>query len=58
MVTFCLVHGSTQSAAGRDRLVAEVERRGPRTIVPTLSANEPEASATRYADQIVQVLPE
>jgi pimeloyl-ACP methyl ester carboxylesterase len=58
MVTFCLVHGSTQSAAGWDRLVAELERRGHRTIVPTLAANEPEASATRYADQIVRMLPE
>jgi len=58
MATFCLVHGSTQSAAGWDRLVAELEQRGHRTIVPTLPANEPNASAVRYADAIVQTLPD
>jgi pimeloyl-ACP methyl ester carboxylesterase len=58
MATFCLVHGSTQSAAGWDRLVSELGRRGHRTIVPTLPANEPDASATRYADLILEVLPD
>jgi len=58
MLTFCLVHGSTQGAAGWDRLVAEFERRGHRTIVPTLPINEPEASALRYAEAIVQTLPD
>ena len=57
MATFCLVHGSTQSASGWERLVAELDRRGHRTIVPTLAADEPDASASRYADQIVHVLP-
>jgi pimeloyl-ACP methyl ester carboxylesterase len=38
--------------------VAELEQRGHWTVVPTLAANEPEASATQYADQIVQMLPE
>ncbi|MGE5243943.1 MAG: alpha/beta fold hydrolase [Betaproteobacteria bacterium] len=57
MATFCLVHGSTQSAAGWDRLVSELERGGHGTIVPTLPANEPDASATRYAAVIVQALP-
>ena len=57
MATFCLVHGSTQSAAGWDRLVSELEQRGHGTIVPTLPANEPGASASRYAEVIVQALP-
>lgn len=57
MSTFCLVHGSTQSAAGWDRLVAELERRGHRTIAPALPANTPDASATVYADEIVRSLP-
>jgi len=37
---------------------AEFERRGHRTIVPTLPINEPEASALRYAEAIVQTLPD
>jgi pimeloyl-ACP methyl ester carboxylesterase len=37
--------------------VSELWRRGHRTIVPTLPANEPDASATRYAEVIVQSLP-
>jgi pimeloyl-ACP methyl ester carboxylesterase len=57
VATFCLVHGSTQSASGWDLLVAELDRRGHRTIVPTLAADEPDASASRYADRIVHVLP-
>ena len=57
MPTFCLVHGSTQNAAGWDRLVGELERRGHGTVVPTLPANEPDASATRYAEVIAQAIP-
>jgi pimeloyl-ACP methyl ester carboxylesterase len=57
MTTFCLVHGSTQSAAGWDRLVAALERRDHHTITPTLPADAPEASAAVYADEIVRSLP-
>jgi pimeloyl-ACP methyl ester carboxylesterase len=57
MATFCLVHGSTQGAAGWDRLVSELQRRGHRTVVPTLPTNETDASATLYAEVIVQALP-
>jgi hypothetical protein len=45
MSTFCLVHGSTQSATGWDRLVLELERRGHQTITPTLPTDRPDASA-------------
>ena len=57
MGVFCLVHGSTQNASGWDLLVPELHRRGHRTITATLPVDEPEASATRYADAIVEVLP-
>jgi pimeloyl-ACP methyl ester carboxylesterase len=57
MATFCLVHGSTQSAAGWDLLVAELTRSGHRTIAPTLSADKPDASAAEYADEVLESLP-
>jgi pimeloyl-ACP methyl ester carboxylesterase len=57
MATFCLVHGSTQSAAGWDRLVDELDRRGHVAIAPTLPSNVPDASATRYAEAIRRALP-
>jgi pimeloyl-ACP methyl ester carboxylesterase len=58
MITFCLVHGSTQSAAGWDRLVRELDRRGHQTITPTLPTDTPDASAISYADAIVNSLPD
>ncbi|HWF86895.1 MAG TPA: alpha/beta hydrolase [Vicinamibacterales bacterium] len=52
------MHGSTQSAAGWNPLVAELARRGHDAITPTLPADAPEASATVYADEIVRSLPD
>jgi len=56
MSLFCLVHGSTQNAQGWGLLTPELERRGHRTLTVDLPTNEPQASATRYADVIVQTL--
>ena len=49
MSLFRLVHGSTQNASGWALLVPESQKRGPRVICVNLRADEPEASATRYA---------
>jgi pimeloyl-ACP methyl ester carboxylesterase len=56
MSLFCLVHGSTQSAEGWRLLIPEIESRGHRTLTVDLPTNEPQASATLYADVIVQTL--
>jgi pimeloyl-ACP methyl ester carboxylesterase len=53
---FCLVHGSTQSAEGWRLLISELEKRGHLTLTINLPTTEPQASATRYADVIVQAL--
>lgn len=52
MASFCLVHGSTQSASGWDLLVPELERYGHEVVCPQLPTDVPEASATFYADRI------
>jgi len=54
---FCLVHGSTQSAACWDLLVPELNARGHDVARPQLPTNQPEASATRYADVIAKAIP-
>ena|GEM_PF-253095 len=56
MSLFCLVHGSTQSAEGWKLLISELEKRGHLTVTMNLPTNEPQSSATRYADVIVQTL--
>jgi pimeloyl-ACP methyl ester carboxylesterase len=56
MSLFCLVHGSTQSAEGWRLLIPELEKRGHMTLTIDLPATEPQASATRYADVVVQAL--
>ncbi len=56
MSLFCLVHGSTQNASGWALLVPELQRRGHRAICVNLPTDEPEASATRYADVIAEAL--
>jgi pimeloyl-ACP methyl ester carboxylesterase len=56
MSSFCLVHGSTQSPQGWDLLVSELESRGHHSICVDLPANEPQASATRYAAVIGRAL--
>ena len=57
MSLFCLVHGSTQDASGWDLLVPELERRGHETVRMNLPADEPDASASRYADVIAESIP-
>lgn len=57
MSLFCLVHGSTQNASCWDLLIPQLEQRGHDTMRLNLPTNEPEASATRYADLISEVLP-
>jgi len=57
MSLFCLVHGSTQNASCWDLLIPGLERRGHDAMTVNLPTNEPEASATQYADVISEVLP-
>jgi len=54
MSLFCLVHGSTQNASGWELLVSELQKRGHRAICVNLPTDEPEASATRYAQLIAE----
>lgn len=56
MSLFCLVHGSTQNAEGWRLLIPELEIRGHKTLAVNLPTDEPQASATRYADVIVQTI--
>lgn len=56
MSLFCLVHGSTQNASGWARLVPELQKRGHRVVSPDLLADEPEASASRYAQAIAEAM--
>src|SRR5258708_2713250 len=52
MSVFCLVHGSTQSPKGCDLLIQELTLRGHACICVDLPADQPEASATVYAQVI------
>jgi len=56
MSLFCLVHGSSQSAQGWKLLIPELENRRHSALTVNLPTNEPQASATRYADVIVEAL--
>lgn len=56
MSTFCLVNGSTQNALCWKLLIPELVKHGHQTITPSLPADEPTASATRYAEVIAQAL--
>jgi pimeloyl-ACP methyl ester carboxylesterase len=47
---FLLVHGSTQSARGYDRLAAALHDRGHRTVSVDLPRDRPEWTADRYAE--------
>jgi pimeloyl-ACP methyl ester carboxylesterase len=58
MSMFCLVHGSTQNASCWDLLIPKLEQRGHQIVRMNLPTNEPEASATRYAEVIVAAIPE
>lgn len=57
MSLFCLVHGSTQNAAGWELLTAELTRQGHEAVCPELPADVPDASATVYADVIAKAVP-
>src|SRR6266404_9236785 len=57
MSSFCLVHGSTQNASCWDLVIRELVQRGHEAVRMNLPTDEPEASATRYADVIAQAIP-
>jgi pimeloyl-ACP methyl ester carboxylesterase len=56
MATFILVHGSAHSARAWDLLKAELEQRHHAVVTPELPADEPDASATRYAELIASAV--
>ncbi len=56
MSLFCLIHGSSQNAQGWKLLIPELENRGHQVLTVSLPTSEPRASATRYADAIVEAL--
>ena len=56
MSLFCLIHGSSQNAQGWKLLIAELENRGHQVLAVNLPTSDPQASATRYADAIVEAL--
>lgn len=58
MATYVLVHGSGHSFAAWDLARAELEREHHTVITPELAADEPDASATRYADIIASSIPD
>jgi len=57
MSLFCLTHGSTQTASGWDLLVPELSRFGHKSVRMDLPADQPHASATRYAESIAEAIP-
>lgn len=56
MALFCLVHGSAQSSEGWKLLTPQLENRGHEVVTVDLPTDEPQASATRYAEVIVRAL--
>lgn len=52
MSVHCLVHGSTQSPRGWELLVSQLRARGHECICVDLPTDEPDASATRYAEVV------
>src|SRR5580698_1153191 len=52
MSVYCLVHGSTQSPRGWELLVSQLRARGHECICVDLPTDEPDASATRYAEVV------
>ena len=52
MSLFCLVHGSTQDPSGWNLLVPELNKLGHETVLVDLPTDQPNASATVYADRI------
>lgn len=58
MATFVLVHGSTHAGRAWDWVRAELERQQQVVITPVLPADEPDAGAGRYADAILDSMPD
>lgn len=56
MSVFCLLHSSGQGPSGWDLLVPELASRGHIAITPDLPVDEPDASATSYAQVAVDSL--
>jgi pimeloyl-ACP methyl ester carboxylesterase len=56
MSLFCLVHGSAQSPSGWDLLIPKLKELGHDTVVVDLPTDQPDASATVYADRIADSL--
>jgi pimeloyl-ACP methyl ester carboxylesterase len=57
MSLFCLVHGSTQNADSWKLVVPLLEQHGHEVVRMNLPTDEPDASATRYAEVIAQAIP-
>jgi pimeloyl-ACP methyl ester carboxylesterase len=56
MAVFCLVNGSTQNPLCWRLLIPELEKYGHKTITPSLPVDQPDASATEYAQVIADSL--
>ncbi len=52
MSLYCLVHGSTQSPKGWERLASELQALGHDHICVDLPTDEPDAGASRYAQVV------
>jgi len=57
-VTFALIHGSGQNAAGWERLAALLTARGHDVVAPDLPKHEPAWGIEAYADEIGRALPQ
>lgn len=57
MSLFCLVHGSTQNPSGWALLVPVLQQQGHETVLADLPVDQPEASATVYAQAIATAIP-
>ncbi|MGC1371752.1 MAG: alpha/beta hydrolase [Candidatus Sulfotelmatobacter sp.] len=58
MAVFILVHGSAHSARAWDLVKTELEHRRHAVVTPELPADEPDASASRYAQVVASAIPE
>jgi pimeloyl-ACP methyl ester carboxylesterase len=56
MSLFCLIHGSTQDPSGWDLLVPKLRELGHEAILVDLPVDQPDASATVYAERIADSL--
>jgi pimeloyl-ACP methyl ester carboxylesterase len=57
MAIFVLVHGSAHSARSWDLVKSRLEQRRHSVVTPELPADEPDASAMRYAEVIAASIP-